>query len=76
MNRRCDKINYLISLLHLYNDEIDVIDSRKAFDSIPRNELLVKLWNLGITGTLSAADFGSSRFKCVSVDINCLTPYE
>ena len=36
------------------NDEIDVIYVVfcKAFDCVPHNELLVKLWNMGITGTL------------------------
>jgi len=35
-------------------EEIDVIciDFWKAFDSMPNNELLMKLWNIGITGNL------------------------
>ena len=59
-------------------DKIDAIyiDFRKAFDSVPHNELLVKLWNMGITGTLWRW-FGSylrDRTQCVSVN-NCLSSY-
>ena len=61
-------------------DEIDVIciDFHKAFDSVPHNELLVKLWNMGITGTLSKwfESYLSNRSKCVSINnslSNCLS---
>ena len=54
------------------NDEIDVIyvDFRKAFDSVPHNELLVKLWNMGITGTLWKwfESYLSNRSQCVSIN--------
>jgi len=53
-------------------DEIDVIYIYfwKAFDSVPHNELLVKLWNVGITGTLWNwfHFYLNSRSQCVSVD--------
>ena len=52
-------------------DEIDTIyiDFRKAFDSVPHNELLVKLWNMGITGTLWNwfSFYLHNRTQCVSV---------
>ena len=37
-----------------HNSQADVIylDFKKSFDSVPHNELLVKLWTLGITGNL------------------------
>ena len=59
-------------------NEIDAIyiDFHKAFDSVPHNELLVKLWNMGITGTLWRW-FGSylrDRTQCVSVN-NCLSSH-
>ena len=53
-------------------EEIDVIyiDFRKAFDSVPHNDLLVKLWNMGISGTLRRwfAFYLSNRHQCVSVN--------
>ena len=46
------------------------IDFRKAFDSVPHNGLLVKLWNIGITGTLWNwfNSYLSNRSQCVSVE--------
>ena len=50
----------LTSLARIFNDldrgaeAVDVIflDLRKAFDSVPHTELLLKLWRIGITGRL------------------------
>ena len=57
-------------------DEVDVvhIDFRKAFDSVPHNQLLVKLWNIGITGTLWKwfKSYLCNRVQCVSIN-NCLS---
>jgi len=55
-------------------DEIDTIyiDFRKAFDSVPHNGLLVKLWNMGITGVLWDwfSSYLHNRTQCVSVNNN------
>ena len=53
-------------------DKIDVIyvDLRKAFDSVPHNELLMKLWNIGIIGTLWKwfKSYLFNRAQCVSIN--------
>ena len=46
------------------------LDLRKAFDTVPHNELLFKLWSISITGSLWEL-FGSyllSRSQCVSIN--------
>ena len=35
-----------------YASDVVYLDFRKAFDSVPHDELLFKLWSLGITGSL------------------------
>ena len=56
--------------LLIYFNQLIYIDFRKAFDSVPHNELLVKLWNLGITGTLwnRFSYYLNNRTQCISVD--------
>ena len=53
-------------------DEVDVIhiDFRKAFDSVPHNELLMKRWNIGITGTLWKwfKSYLCNRAQCISIN--------
>ena len=53
-------------------EEIDVIyiDFLKAFDSMPHSKLLIKLWNMGTTGTLWRwfASYLSNTSQCVSVN--------
>ena len=71
--------NCYSSFISSSKDEIDVIyvDFRKTFDSVPHNELLVKLWNMGITGILWKwfESYLSNRSQCVSINnslSNCL----
>ena len=63
-NRSCLS-QLLTSLASIYEavdnrNQVDVLylDFRKAFDSVPHQELLYKLWQMGITGSLW------SWFKC------------
>ena len=57
---RFSKSSYVMNLLNSYADiynainhghsaDVVFLDFQKAFDSVPHNELLIKLWRLGIT---------------------------
>jgi len=54
------------------SQDIDVLyfDYSKAFDSVPHNELLYKLWKYGITGDLWQwfRAYLSSRMQCVKIN--------
>ena len=49
--------------------DVVYLDFRKAFDSVAHNELLFKLWNFGITGSLWEwfRAYLSDRTQCVAV---------
>ncbi len=46
------------------------LDFKKAFDTVPHEELLLKLWNMGITGPLWYwfRSYLSNRHHFVSID--------
>ena len=46
------------------------LDLHKAFDTVPHNELLFKLWSIGITGNLWELfrSYLSFRSQCVSIN--------
>lgn len=65
----------IISALNDYNcSQCDVIylDFKKAFDSVPHQELLMKLWRAGIMGTLWKwfREYLANRYQHVSIN-NC-----
>ena len=68
----------LIYFHHLITsrEQIDsiYIDFKKAFDSVPHNKLLTKLWNIGIASSLWKwfNCYLTNRTQCVSVN-NCLS---
>ena len=75
-NRSCLS-QLLLSFNFIYdnldkNIPVDVIylDFRKAFNSVPHNELLVKLWKLGITGQLWSwfQTYLNGRYHYVTID--------
>lgn len=57
------------------NSQVDTIylDFRKAFDSVPHNELLCKLWSFGFTGNLWKwfKSYLSGRSHYVSINDSC-----
>ena len=59
-------------------NQLDVLylDFRKAFDSVSFNELLLKLWKIGITGNLWKwfKAYLSSRSQCVSIN-GCISSF-
>ena len=58
----------------LFNSTIQIdtiyFDIRKAFDSVPHNQLLIKLWSCGITGKLWSwfKSYLSNRFQFVAIN--------
>lgn len=58
------------SLENKLQTDIIYLDFKKAFDSVPHNELLLKLWKVGITGELWNwfRAYLNSRNQCVGID--------
>ena len=58
--------------------QVDVIylDFKKAFDSVAHNELLYKLWNIGLTGSVWnwLQAYLTNRTQCVSINSAISTP--
>ena len=67
-------LNHVLDSFEI-NAQTDVIylDFKKAFDSVPHNKLLLKLWNIGITGNLQLwlwfKAYLTSRNQVISVNM-------
>ena len=66
-----------LSILHTNcsscsDTDVIFLDFKKAFDPVPHEELLVKLWNMGITGSLWCwiRSYLSQRLQAVCIDGN------
>ena len=61
------------SLENIQQTDVIYLDFRKAFDSVPHNELLLKLGKAGITGRLWKwlRAYLNSRKQCISIDGQC-----
>jgi len=51
--------------------DVEYLDFRKAFDSVPHNELVLKLHTIGISGRLWLS-YLLNQHQCVKVN-NCLS---
>ena len=62
--------NILMSFKDNGQTDVMFLDFRKAFDSVPHNELLTKLWCFSITGILCEwfRAYLSSRSQCIHLN--------
>ena len=65
--------NVYTATIYIYSSNLQTdTDFKKAFDRVPHNELLYKLWSIGITGNtwrwLQA--YLNQRAQCVSINNN------
>ena len=62
----------MLHLIHNSNSRVDVIymDFRKAFDSVPHVELLLKFWKIGFVGSIWMwfKAYLFDRSQCVKVE--------
>ena len=67
----------LLFFNHIYHSiasghqhDVIYLDFRKAFDSVPHNDLLIKLWSLSITGKLWLWfwSYLKDRYQCVKIN--------
>ena len=63
-------ISSMITLTRIFPVDVVYLDFKKAFDTVPHNELLLKLWKLGITGPLWSwfQAYLTGRYHYVTID--------